>query len=376
MKKTYTLTIAATAVLACGFVYSEDLRSLVRRPDNRSSRVQLPQLRDDSGLEQFAQADAAQPEAGNAETRDTANASENAAGGEQTPNEVLASAKEKLAAYSSVRAKISEKIAMQSALSNETYRFGAAGEYLQGQNLKLKLTIEVKLSAELTGRLKEVCDGEVLYSSYELGAKEKPEITRRDVKQILQALEQAQQSARVPGRDRQMQQAGLIGSLGLGGLPALLAGFEKDFEFKKRIDEKIDDRDVVTIEGTWNASFLEAINPTKKGGKDKASKDKAAEPLPRNVPDVVRVSFDRETEFPRRIEYLKRAIGKTTLTPLMVMDLTDAKFNERLNRDEFVFFLPNDAKPRDDTQQYIQRISAMKAPAAGAGPQRAPTAGP
>ena len=390
MKITQTLPFVATAFLACGFAYSDDLRLLLTSDLDRAQTVQAFESADASSVKDFRAEDRASDRSPRHARgwkwtdQQIAQADATAAKDSQTPqkgdgakettnsqdltaNEVLASAKEKLGAYSSVRTKLSEKVAMQRTLSRQTYRFGAKGEYLQGQNLKLKMTVEVKISPELTGRLREICDGELLWSSFELGAKEKPEVTRRDVRQILQAMEQAQQSARVPNRDRELQNASLIGGLGLGGLPALLAGLQKDFEFKTLLTEKIDDRDVWTIEGTWNAKFLEAIR-----GNKKPSKEKAAEPLPANVPDAIRISFDKETEFPRRIEYLKKVTGQSALMPLLILDFTEPKFNERLNRDEFVFVPPNDIKPRDDTQQFIQRISAMRggnAPA-GAAPQK------
>ncbi|MDB5387475.1 MAG: hypothetical protein JWM11_3121 [Planctomycetaceae bacterium] len=364
MKIAQSLTIATTALLACGFVYSDDFRSLV------GAKTGSP-VRNGSQVEQFAQAegepkvpatDAKQPQPAAAE--------------ERKPEDVLASATEKLRGYSSVRTKISEKVVMKSGLTPQTFRFGATGEYLQGQNLKLKMSIEVKLTPELTGKLKEVCDGELLWSSYELGSKDKTEITRRDVRQILKALDELQQGARLPASEKSIQQAGLIGTLGLGGLPALLTGLEKDFEFKKLTTEKIDDREVLTLEGTWNAAWTAQLMERMYGNKKpKKEKDKPAEPLPPNIPDVVRVSIDKQTEFPRRIEYLKRTTGQTVLSPLMQIDFTEPKFNERLSRDEFVFFVPNDAKPRDDTQQYLQRIGALKAPpagGAGAAPVRAP----
>jgi hypothetical protein len=353
MKITQSLTIAVTALLACGFVYSDEIQSFVKPTNSRQDQ-------NPSHAEQFAQADAA------AKPAAAENAKSGAPGAEERKSdEIFASVMEKLRGYTSVRAKISEKLAMQSNLSKQTFRFGATGEYLQGQNLKLKMSIEVKLTADLTGKLKEVCDGELLWSSYELGGKDKAEITRRDVRQILKALNDVQQSARIPAGDKALQQAGMIGTLGLGGLPALLAGIEKDFEFQKVTSEKIDDREVVTLEGTWNSKFIEAMN-----GNKKVKKGKAAEPLPPNVPDVIRISFDKETEFPRRIEYLKRTVGQAALSSLMVLDLTDPKFNERLSRDEFVFFVPNDAKPRDDTQLYLQRIASVKGAQQGAGAEK------
>jgi hypothetical protein len=368
MKITQSLTIVVTALLAGSFVYSDDFRSFVGTRSRTSE--QSRSVANDSYVDQFAQAEGEPKPAAAAETPTSAPSGTEG----RKPAEILASATEKLRGYSSVRAKISEKLAMQSTLTRQTFRFTATGDYLQGQNLKLKMSIAVKISPELTGKLKEVCDGELLYSTYELGGKEKPEVTRRDVRQIIKALDQLQQGSRTPVSEKAIQQAGLIGTLGLGGLPALLTGLEKDFEFKTVKSEMIDDRDVLTLEGTWNADwnakFLEAMYGKKK---PKQEKDKPADPLPPNVPDLVRISFDKETEFPRRIEYLKRTAGQSAVTPLMTMDFTEPKFNERLGRDEFVFEVPPDTKPRDDTQVYLQRIGAVKggAPNQG-GPQEAP----
>lgn len=324
-----TLTSALIACIAISYAYGGDLKSILTRSDRPNARNldRNPEHRV-PGVE-FAQVD--KPAA--------------AAPGDSKPSEVLLSASEKLKSHASVRASIAQKVSIQ------THSFTAKGSYLQGQNLQLRMEFKVELGGQ-QGSLLEVCDGQVLWTRHDLGQKDQTQITRRDVRQILQAAEKAELLMK-NADDKSMFHTSIIADLGIGGLPALLAAFAKDYKFKAPQDGKIDDRDVVTIEGTWNSKYREAWLGAK-------AKDKTPPPLPAYIPDLVRISLDKETEFPRRIEYFKQFPGDSVPSPMLTLDLTKVVFNGKVNRDDFVFIPPDRPAPIDITQMYLQRLQPAK----------------
>ncbi|MES2789016.1 MAG: hypothetical protein V4719_05300 [Planctomycetota bacterium] len=344
MNITQTLTFSVIALLAGTFAFSDDLNSLLTpgnspgaRPSRSRGRKGEENAANRARGREFAQAEKVEKPAAEA----------------SGPKDILLSAAEKLKSHASVRANMSEKVAIQ------THSFTAKGSYLQGQNLQLRMEFTVELGSQ-KGSLLEVCDGQVLWSRHDLGEKDQTQITRRDVRQILQAAEQAEQRLKTP-EEKAMLNASIVADLGIGGLPALLAAFAKDYDFSKATDGKIDDREVVTLDGTWNAAYRAMW-------RDPKSKDKTPPPLPVYVPDSVRLSFDKETEFPRRIEYLKLIPGNSTPTALLTVDFTKVVFNSKVSRDDFVFIPPERPAPIDITQMYLQRLMPAKAPPTKAPP--------
>lgn len=383
MNNTTSLTIAATALLACVSVTvisaSDDLdrshikdsltfsREVTSGMPTRGSlpdiwgaryptRLLMPAMRKGSALtsetavvrgEQFAQAES--KSAGD-QTKDNQSGEQTGKSASRADVEaartrgrgLLMAASEKLKSYASVRANISEKVSIQG------HSFTAKGSYLQGQNLRLRMEFAVELGGQKSSLL-EICDGQILWSRHDLGAKDQTQITRRDVRQILQAAQQAEQRM-TNADDKTRFQATLTADLGLGGLPALLAAFSRDYDFSAQTAEKIDDREMIVIEGTWNSKYLEGWLGTK-------SKEKKGATLPPHVPDLVRISLDAETQFPRRVEYLKNPTTGGPRTPLMVVDFTKVVFNGRVSNDDFVFIAPERPAPLDITQYYLQRLA-------------------
>lgn len=337
MNITQTLTSGLIALLACSFVYSAGPESALTRSGRGSSQARPGTSQHRPIRAEFAQVekpDATQPKG-------------------QDPKDILLSAADKLKGYASVRANITEKVTIQ------THSFIAKGSYLQGQNLQLRMEFTVELGGA-KGSLLEVCDGQVLWTRHDLGEKDQSQITRRDVRQILQAAEQAGQRLKTPDEQATLQTS-IVADLGIGGLPALLAAFAKDYDFTKATQGKIDDQDIVTIEGSWNAKYREMWQGSK-------SKDKAPPQLPVYVPDLVRMSFDKQTEFPRRIEFLKQLPGQSVPSPLMTVDFTKVVFNGKVSRDDFVFIAPERPAPVDITQMYLQRLAPPKKDTKAAAP--------
>lgn len=337
MNITQTLTSSLIALLACSFVYSSGPEPVLTRSGRGSTPPRATTSQHRRPGTEFAQVD--KPDAPQA--------------GSRKPQDILLSAADKLKSYASVRANITEKMTIQSR------SFTARGSYLQGQNLQLRMEFTVELGG-VKGSLLEVCDGQVLWSRHDLGEKDQTQITRRDVRQILQAAEQAGQRLKNPDEQATLQTS-LVADLGIGGLPALLAAFAKDYDFKNVTEGKIDDQDVVTVEGTWNARYREMWLGPK-------AKDKKPPELPIYVPDLVRMSFDKQTEFPRRIEFLKQLPGQSAPSPLMTVDFTKVVFDGKVSRDDFVFIAPERPAPVDITQMYLQRLAPPKKDTKAAAP--------
>jgi hypothetical protein len=247
----------------------------------------------------------------------------------------------KVKTYKSISAKI------QLNLNLVNYGFAGEGKYLVAPKNKMLYEIVVQLP-NTTGRLLEVCDGEILYTRHEIlpkgttlpdAGKDKKEkekndkekvkeknkvdllqpevsVTRRNVTTILEHLE------RQP--DPNIHQMWVV-ELGLGGLPALLASIDKAMVFKSLKPDTVRGQKVTVIEGTWTRSQREVW--IQKGQKE----------LPQLVPDLARISIDQETGFPLRIVFLKPIPDSKGLRTMVSVDFLDVALNQPIDDKQFVY---------------------------------------
>lgn len=216
-------------------------------------------------------------------------------------------------------------------------RFRMKGSYLQGTDLKLRLEYDL-LVGNTEAHLVEVCDGQILWTHQTIGAEER--VTRRNVRQILTA---ASSAGKTP-------QNLLTAELGLGGLPGLLAGIQKSVQLEKQWEQDVNEQTFVVIEGGWKKNFR-----SKFIGEDAPSD----QPLPAFVPDQVRIYFEQDSLFPRRILYLKRSEDGTR-RPMVTLDFVDVKWDVELAEDAFSYTPPEKVARQDVTQAYINRFSPPK----------------
>jgi hypothetical protein len=242
----------------------------------------------------------------------------------------LDQARQKLLAYQSIKAKLTESV----ALSNR--KFTAHGSYLQGRgsDLKLRLEFQVKLG-DTEGSLLEVCDGQVLWTRHNIGGEIR--ITRRDVRQILQA-------AAEHGFGDHL----ITVELGFGGLPGLFAAIEDSVIFDDHKETTLDDRKLVVIEGGWKPALLKVWQGDKKNA-----------PLPEYVPTRLRVYLDGASLFPRRILYLKHDAEKV-LRPIVSLDFSEVEIDTAIPAEKFQFTPPNGIFPEDLTSQFLERIKQRR----------------
>jgi outer membrane lipoprotein-sorting protein len=244
--------------------------------------------------------------------------------------QALDQARQKLLAYQSIKAKLTETV----ALSNR--KFTAHGSYFQGRgsDLKLRLEFQVKLG-DTEGALLEVCDGQVLWTRHNVGGEIR--ITRRDVRQILQA-------AAEHGFGDHL----ITVELGFGGLPGLFAAVEDSVIFDDYKETTLDDRKWIVLEGGWKPALLKLWQ----GGKPNA-------PLPEYVPTRIRVYLDGESLFPRRILYLNHNAEKV-LRPVVRLDFTEIEVDTAIPAEKFQFMPPNGIFPEDLTSQFLDRIKQRR----------------
>ena len=294
------------------------------------------------------------------------NASNAATSGRDTEQDgaaVLRQARARLDEHTTIQARLLETVAFGHR------RFRALGQYVQGPNGQLRVSLEFvpqdadqseaasgqdqqsndssgtssqrrtaakrrKKRRDDRSMMLQVSDGQILWTLWQTG--DEPHVTRRDIQEIVRA---AEGNERIP--DHQ-----LLASLGVGGIKALLAALQESIQFTAAAETTVDDEPFVVIQGKWN----ERNRALLARGQD------SERPLPAYVPDYVRIYLDRDTLFPRRLLYLKRHPTEKKVRPLVSLDLSEIVLNGDVDPKLFRFVAPDGVKPEDETQQYIERI--------------------
>ena len=259
----------------------------------------------------------------------------------------LKRARQQVLKYSSVSANIVETV----SIYDRGYK--AEGRYVQtalkSNDWHMRLQLMVKIG-ESTGSLLEVCDGEVLWTRTEIDFGKKKErkdrkdtiLTRRNVSEIMGAARRAVD---------EKNQSVLIASLGLGGLPALIAAIEQDMNFTGIKEDTLRQRPVQAIQGSWTEAFASKLRP-QAGQPGQAPSGL----LPAYVPDSVRIYLDRETGFPHRILYLKKVPGRDVQRPMLTLDFLDVVLNEPINKSEFEYEPPAGVTPVEQTKAFVDML--------------------
>jgi hypothetical protein len=254
------------------------------------------------------------------------------AAGERTPVGDLQRARALVVGHPSISARMEQTISMFDR------HVRAEGRYLQAPDRRVRMELNLKVGST-TGTLLEICDGEILWTRQDID--QQPQISRRNVTQILEA---ARKAGNVPENM-------LIADLGLGGMGSILGALERSFEFKGMKDDTLRDRPVTIIQGEWSAFMQTNLRGADPNG-----------PIPPYIPDVVRVTLDRENGVPLRLMYLKKVPDRDVLRPLLTLDFLDVKIGQALDPAEFQFTVPERVQPSELTQLYIQRLQAAAPP--------------
>src|SRR5262249_6916875 len=155
------------------------------------------------------------------------------------------------------------------------------------------------------GSLLEVSDGNLLWSQTAFG--DTKQVTFRNLKDIADALtEQPSLSAGGGALD-----------LGLGGLSGLMNSLERTMQFDQLREESKDEH-WVTIQGKWKPDYAAQW---KKNPNDE---------LPGYIPDLLKIYFDAETKFPRRLIYWKKQPEKSP-RPIVKLEFQDVQFDQKVD---------------------------------------------
>ncbi len=209
------------------------------------------------------------------------------------PKEVMKNARNRLMEYQSIRADIKESVIFGD------HQFHATGNYLQGDNLRLRLDFSVTVNRRLKGRLIQVCDGDVLWTHLKIGTRQ--EVKRRVVRDILKAA----------AAEGKLSENILTVQLGLGGLPALLASLEENMVLNEVKEESIDGVSFIVVQGSWNDKFLKMWKGFAPGRKNKSHINTSS--LPSRIPDRVRIYLEKKNAVPSKNFIPKKTPYQATL---------------------------------------------------------------
>jgi hypothetical protein len=275
-----------------------------------------------------------------------------------TARELLQRARSRIHGYRSVKANLIETVVIGDR------KLRANGTYLQGRGLQLKMSLNLRLGegGKFRASMLQVCDGQVLWTSHSTGREVDPSdavkgseqksgierrITRRDVRQILREV----------ARHNQQHQCLLFAELGMGGISELLGSLEHTMAFGTVRNEQIDGNPFLVVQGRWNLHVLKNFLDEQELEELRSNTDARQLPrLPKHIPDMVRLYFDRDSLFPRRILYLKRPPKANSLRSMLSLNFVDVVLNAPVDENEFNFVPPDKVFPLDVTPRYIQQI--------------------
>ncbi|MCA8996551.1 MAG: hypothetical protein KDA80_06195 [Planctomycetaceae bacterium] len=255
--------------------------------------------------------------------------------------EILRSAQDRLFQRESVRATISQRVSLGD------YKFASTGRYVSGAGFRSRLEYRVELG-DLQGTFLEVCDGQILHTRRvveQIGAGSlaatsvlETQLSRRDIEKILR---EARNHLDVP---KAVQAA----EIGIGGLPAVLASIERSMILDAVREETVDGASYDVVQGRWDPARQESLL----GGLGAF-----AGQIGQFLPDLVRVYFNRETQFPERFIYLKLASEeRQTYRPILKVEFTDIQLDQPIGVGEFSYIAPPGAEEVDETMSFIQMI--------------------
>ena len=216
---------------------------------------------------------------------------------------VLSDARDRLMTYPSLTAEVVQQAELPSG------RCQSSGRYVAGAFPKLRVEMDAELGP-LAMHTIDVCDGQVLWSVRELRSVSDPteaadiRVSRRDIERIRQELAAGEQTPRQT----------LAAELGVGGLPALLAGLQDAFEFT----EQSGDAGTRLLVGRWKADSLAELKLAKAGDR---------------IPKEVRLTLDAATLVPTRVLY----VGDRDGEPYAIMNVEFRNFSAEPIEDEAIF---------------------------------------
>lgn len=253
---------------------------------------------------------------------------------------VVREARSRLFQHKSVQADITQLVSMGD------YRFRSSGKYLAGEDFKTRIEYAVKLG-NLEGTFLEVCDGQILHSRRQItevgnkpagGQPPKIELARRDINKILR---ETQLFLDQPAAVRAAE-------IGIGGLPAILASLERTMIFESLKEDVDGESPVLIVQGKWNSAEFQKLASGMQG---------LSAQILQFMPDKVRITFNKETLFPQKFQYLKELPQSPGVyEPLLTVSFENAAINQPIPVNRFSYIPPPGMEERDETAMFIQAI--------------------
>lgn len=226
-------------------------------------------------------------------------------------------------------------------------QFEAAGDYVAGSYPQTRLRLEIAIDT-LTGTLLQVCDGQVSWTVREVTRQTTgPAAAGRATSPTTQApTDDVTRTTTIVRRDadRIVQAAGgatpqrrLLGDLGVGGLPALLAGLERCFDFTPAAGSP----EVIELHGRWKPEVFAELGLNR----DATTLD---------LPTGVQVTLDRSTTLPLRVLYVRGEAAAAV--PMFSLELQDLRTHVELPSTIFEYAPPDDAPFEDLTRQTLAEM--------------------
>jgi hypothetical protein len=225
-----------------------------------------------------------------------------------------------------------------------------AGVYMQqGRGPERMMVYDLSLpTGETTSRVRHIADRSTLWIVEELvGANN---YGRVDLARLRRARPKSQ--AGVPSD----------GWLALGGLPKLISGLDRAFQFGPVTEGKLDEVRVWTLRGEWERDRLMNLLPNQKDA-IAAGQPFGRSQLSPQLPDTVIVHVGCDDFFPYRIEYWrspeaqKKSDDEEPVEKLLVvMELYEVRLGGPIDADQFAFQPPPEIKPADRTVEYLDKL--------------------
>lgn len=208
-----------------------------------------------------------------------------------------------------------------------------AGTYLQGPPDSRRIRLEVTLQMDgKGGSIQQVCDGQWIWTRQQLH--NSATLYRVDLERAM----------KIPhGGDVNLPR------LGYGGLPRLIESLEQSWDFSAPRRGRLDDLEVLIVEGQWKPRPLKYFLPDSAASIDAGDKIDFKK-LPPQVPFRVQLMLGKEDLFPYRIEFHPHpAAGEK---PLVVLEFFHVELEARLNQQLFSFN-PESQRAIDQTEAFV-----------------------
>lgn len=271
--------------------------------------------------------------------------------GAAAPNDsrpLLAKAIGALEAYESISAKLRQRIDL----------FGqqlvGSGSYLQGpaKDHQLRLELRIHVGDEVS-TLQHVSDGRTLWIYQQLF--DEGRVSKVDLRRVLAALAQ---------RDGTPPPGPVVNWFSMGGLPRLLWGLDRYFEFEAPVADQLGELPVWKLRGTWRRGHLVNLLPAQREAIE-AGQPADLGQLPEYLPHEVVLYLGQGDLFPYKLEYRRADTSKKKPLPsflhrprtqtLLTLEIFEVRIDGPLDPQSFVY-RPSGQNVRDGTADYLKLL--------------------